>query len=42
MVHDTQTKMFIFGATCSPVTDIIAKAAKNWNLIQVIVNWLID
>ena len=35
MVHDKPTKMFIFGATCSPVTDIIAKAANYWKLIQV-------
>ena len=27
--------MFLYGASCSPVTDQIAKAAKHWNLVQV-------
>jgi len=34
-MHQDPTKIFVFGATCSSVTDIIAKAAKKWNLIQV-------
>ena len=34
MVHEMPKKTFLLGATCSAVTDIIAKAAKHWNMIQ--------
>ena len=36
MVHIDPKKLILFGAACSPVTDQIAKAAKHWNLVQVI------
>ncbi len=35
MVHQVPHKMFLYGASCSPVTDQIAKAARHWNLVQV-------
>ncbi len=35
MIHELPKKTFILGDTCSAVTDIIAKAARHWNLIQV-------
>ena len=35
MVHQTPHKLFLYGATCSPVTDQIAKAARHWNLVQI-------
>lgn len=35
MVHEKPKKTFLFGASCSSVTDQIAKAAKHWDLIQV-------
>ena len=36
MVHIDPKKLILFGAACSPVTDQIARAAKHWNLVQVI------
>jgi len=41
MVHLNPKKLVLFGAACSPVTDQIAKAAKHWNLVQVIsfISW---
>ena len=35
MIHQKPQKMFLYGASCSPVTDQIAKAARHWNLVQV-------
>ena len=37
-VHHTPQKIFLIGATCSPVTKQIAKAARHWNLLQVRLN----
>ena len=40
MVHLNPKKLVLFGAACSPVTDQIAKAAKHWNLVQVMADHL--